>query len=137
MNHVATTAQQPIEIVRDAYERFNEGDVDAVLASFDEDVEWTEPDGSPYRGTHRGPEAVLENVFGPSMEEYEDLEIAVERFVDGDGTVVVLGTFNGADRGTDESVEIPFAHVCDVVDGKLIRFEDYIDTAVWQRARGT
>ena len=132
VKNMASTQQSNIDIVRATYENFNGGDVDAVLAAFDEGIEWTEPAGSPYGGTYRGPEAVLENVFGPSMEENDDFEVDAERFVDGGETVVVVGVFRGSNRETGARFDIPFAHVVDLTDGKVSRFVNYTDTATWQ-----
>lgn len=123
-----------MEIVREMYAAFNEGDAATVLGHMDARVEWTEPDGSPYAGTFVGPDAVAENVFARLATELEGYEVLPERFVDGGDTVVVLGTNRGTARATGTPFDIPFAHVCEFEGGKLTRFVDYADTHVWRRA---
>ena len=51
------------EAVQAMYDAFARGDLPAVLGGLDAQVEWIEPEGAPYGGTFRGPDAVLQNVF--------------------------------------------------------------------------
>ncbi|WP_348613581.1 nuclear transport factor 2 family protein [Halobaculum rarum] len=130
----STAARSNLEVVQEMYSAFNDGDVETVLGHMDPDVEWIEPEGSRYAGTHHGPEAVTENVFAPVMEDMETFAADPERFIDGGDTIVVLGTDRGTVRSSGESFETPFAHVCDFRDGQLIKFVDYTDTVAWQQA---
>lgn len=127
-------AKSNLEIVREAYAAFNEGDIETVTGIMDADVEWTEPEGSPYSGTYDGPDAVVENVFARSMEDVEGFEVATDRFIDGGDTIVVLGTARGTVMRSGKSLNVPFAHVCDLEDGRMTRFVDYTDTHRWQQA---
>ena len=87
------TAKSNVQVLQDGYNAFNEGDFESVLALMDENIEWIEPEGLPFGGSHHGPEAVAENVFGPVMEPFESLELDVDRFIDGSDTIVVLDHF--------------------------------------------
>ncbi len=113
------------------YDDFNEGEIDEVLAIMAEDIEWTEPEGSTYGGTYESPEAVLENVFEAVLDDYEEFHVECERVIDGDEMVVALGTFYATPE-MGERIESPFAHVCELEDGRITRFADYTDTALWQ-----
>ena len=132
----STAARSNLDIVQEMYSAFNDGDVETVLGHMDPDVEWIEPEGSRYAGTHRGPEAVTKNVFASVTEDIEAFAALPKRFIDGGDTIVVLGTDRGTVRSSGESVEIPFAHVCDFRDEQLIKFVDYTDTVAWQQAVG-
>ncbi|QZP36477.1 nuclear transport factor 2 family protein [Halobaculum magnesiiphilum] len=132
----STAARTNLEIVQEMYSAFNDGDVETVLGHMDPDIEWTEPEGSRYAGTYRGPDAITEHVFAPVMEDMEPFAAVPERYVDGGDTIVVLGTDRGTVRSSGESLEAPFAHVCDFRDGRLVKFVDYTDTAAWQQAIG-
>lgn len=119
-----------LEVVRETYDAFARGDIEAVLASFDEDIEWVEAEGGPYGGTYHGPEAVVENVFARLGEEWEEFVVEPDRFVvDGD-TVVALGTYRGTYAATGESFEAPVAHAWDLEDGRITRFQQYVDTVL-------
>ncbi|MCU4162224.1 hypothetical protein AiwAL_19450 [Acidiphilium sp. AL] len=50
-------------------------------------------------------------------------------------TVVSLGSFNGVHAGTGKSVNAAYAHIWDVVGGKIQRFRQYIDTLAVAEAR--
>ncbi|WP_266081974.1 nuclear transport factor 2 family protein [Haladaptatus caseinilyticus] len=132
---MAATATDNVELVRGIYESFNQGDLDDVLARMADDVTWIEPEGDPlFGGTYRTPDDVRTHVFIPAVEEYDDFTVTPERFIDGGDTVVVEGIFTGTSKaGTP--FELPFAHVCDVRDGKITRFANYEDTALSQQTR--
>ena len=134
---MATTAQRTnLEIVESAYEGFNSGDIESVLATFHDDIEWTVLEGSRYGGSYHGPDAVAEEVFAGTATDYEGFQATPHRYVGGGDTIVVLGELAGTVRDTGEEMKVPFAHVCDLEDGKLVRFTDYHDTEMLGRAFG-
>ena len=51
------------DIIRGLYESFASGDVASVVATFADNISWTDADGFPLAGTYIGPQAVVENVF--------------------------------------------------------------------------
>lgn len=125
------------EIIKSLYEAFGRGDVPAVLAVLDPIVNWTEAEGFIYGGTYIGPDAVLENVFMKFGTEWEGFSAVPGQFVDdGGNTVVVLGTYTGKYLKSGRSIEVPFAHVWTLRDGKAVRFVQYTDTLVIARATG-
>jgi len=132
----SANATSNVEIVEEMYAAFNEGDLETVVGMMDPDIEWIEPEGSPYSGTYRGTDAVVENVFQRVLEDIEDFEVATEQFIDGGDTIVVVGTARGTVMASGKSLNVPLAHVCDVADGRLTRFVDYTDTLRWQQALG-
>lgn len=54
-----------LTVIRESYESFAEGDIEAVVATFADDITWIEAEGGPYGGTYHGPAAVVDNVFRP------------------------------------------------------------------------
>ncbi|WP_435158950.1 nuclear transport factor 2 family protein [Haladaptatus sp. DFWS20] len=128
-----TSVKSNAQIVRENYAAFNQGDVEAVMATMADDIEWIEPEGTPYGGVYRTPEAVLENAFGPVMEDIEAFRIDTDRFIDGGDTIVVLGTFHGTSKESDKRLDVPFAHICDLEDGKISRFVNHTNTLLWQQ----
>lgn len=56
------------------------------------------------------------------------------RFIDGGGTVVILGSVRGTVAATGESFDIPCVQVADVEDGQITRFDVCLDTARYQQA---
>lgn len=123
----------PIELVRDLYASFAEGDVPSVLGSLADDVRWIEAEGGPYGGTFVGPDAVLENVFMKLGGEWNGFAAVPNDFVTEGDTVVALGTYSAEFKATGKSFTAPFAHVWKVADGKIHSFQQYTDTAVHLR----
>ncbi|WP_306058946.1 nuclear transport factor 2 family protein [Natronococcus wangiae] len=128
---MASATQTNIETVQRVYDEFNEGNIDSVLATMADDIEWSEPEGFVFGGTYRSPAAVLENVFEPARGEFKAFKVEPDRFVDGGDTVVALGTFR-ATTEAGEQIESPFAHVFDLSDGRIARFANHTDTALWR-----
>lgn len=132
----SAAAKGNLEIAQTMYDAFNSGDLETVMNHMADDVEWVEPAGSRFAGTHRGPDAILQNVFAPVMEAMETFEAKPERFIEDGDTIVAIGADEGVVAETGESLTAKFAQVCEFEDGKLVRFENYTDTHAWEQAYG-
>ena len=117
-----------------AYEDFAKGDVPAVLAVLHEDIRWSEAEGNPlWQGSPAiGPQQVLEQVFMRIMQDYEGFTITVHRLVGLEDTVVMEGRYTGSGRASGRPLDAQVAHVWDFEDGKVVRFQQYADTAQLQ-----
>jgi ketosteroid isomerase-like protein len=127
-------SQQDVEMVRAAYEAFNRQDIPAVLATYDPSIEWTEGGGGRApAGTFRGPEAVAQEVFALVPRSFTEFRADPERFIDAGEHVVVIGRFRGkATRGA--TLDAPFVHVQRVRNGRITRFENYVEAEAWASA---
>ena len=122
------------DTVRSVYAAFARGDVPAVLAVLAADVSWTEAEGFPHGGTYLGREAVLKSVFLKLGAEWEGFSAVPHEFIVQGDTVVSLGRYSGKYILSGKRFSAPFAHVWRLRDGKVVRFHQYTDTAVVQRA---
>jgi uncharacterized protein len=116
------------EIIENAYKFFASGDVPALLASFDENIEWTEAEGFPYGGTYTGADSILDNVFMKLGTEWEKFAAVPDEFLDAGDRIVALGNYSGKYNTTGKSMKVPFAHVWTLRDGKIVKFVQYTDT---------
>jgi uncharacterized protein len=123
-----------VEILRKAYGDFATGNIPAALGAFDTKIEWTEAKGFPYGGTYIGPDAVLTNVFMKLGTEWDGYRVAPNEFLDAGERIVVLGKYSGTYKATEKSFEADFAHVWTLRNGKAIKFVQYTDTALVQKA---
>ena len=123
-----------LKLVQSVYDAFGKGDIPTVLGSLSPEVQWTEAEGFPYGGTYVGPAAVLEGVFMRLGTEWEGFSAVPEEFIDGGETVVALGKYGGTYKATGKSFQANFAHVWKVREGQAVRFIQYVDTLVVQRA---
>ncbi len=117
-----------VELIKNLYQAFAAGDIPAVLQSFDENIEWTEAEGFPYGGTYRGGTAILENVFVKLATEWNDFKAEPDEFLDAGEKIVALGNYSGIYKTTGKSMNVPFAHVWTLENGKVKKFVQYTDT---------
>jgi ketosteroid isomerase-like protein len=126
-----------VDLVRGAYEAFARGDVGSVLGIFDENIEWNEAEHVPYwpGGSFVGPQAVLEGVFAPIAEDFDGFAIDVSRVVGCGETVLVEARYRGTVRATGKPLDAQVAHIWDIREDKVVRWQQYTDT--WQFAEAT
>ena len=123
-----------LDSVKALYQAFAAGDIPSVLGFLSRDIDWTEAEGFPYGGTYHGPNAVLTEVFIRLGSEWIGFAAVADEFIDGGDTVVALGKYSGTYKKTGKSFQANFAHVWKVQDGKAIRFIQYVDTLLVNRA---
>ena len=128
-------SEQNVTIVRNVYESFAAGDVDAVFAAMDPDIEWDESEGMPYGGTYRGREAIVNNVFVPILADVEGFTAAPDEILPLDGTrVVALGRYGG--QGANGLVRARFVHIWTVTNGLVSHYQQLADTHTFRTAIG-
>lgn len=123
-----------VDMIRGLYDAVAQGDIGAVLAGLDANVEWIEAPGFPYAGTYVGPDAVLTNVLARIGTDWDGYTITPQEFIDGGARVVVPGLYAGTYKATGKSFEAEFAHIWTVRGGKVIGFHQYVDSALVQEA---
>ena len=121
-------SQKNVAAAKRIYESRNRGDVDAVLAECDPDVEWHSHlatlSGQPIRG-HDGVREYLASL----EEDWESFRHEPEQFFDaGDKVVIFLHTY-ARGRASGADVDVPVAHVLTFERGRCLRFVSYHDRA--------
>lgn len=127
------------DIVKALYDAFGRGDVPAVLGAFDPAIQWNEAEGFRYAdgNPYVGPQAVAQGVFQRIVTDVEGFAVNPQRFIEGDGSVVVEGRYRGTMKATRTPVDAQFAHVWRLRDGKVVQFQQYTDTSQWSAAAGS
>lgn len=121
-------------IVRELYESFAEGDIQAVLSRLDPAVEWFEAEGYPnVGGLHVGHVGVVE-ALSQVAADWSELSLNGEDFVSGRDCVLVLGEVSGTYRATQKSFRCRFAHEWRLRDGRVRLWRAHVDTALVQAA---
>jgi uncharacterized protein len=118
------------ELVLQAYQHFKGGDIQSLLGLLSEDVEWKlfEIEGVPFSGTRRGVERVGE-FFAQVFDTEEPLHFEPRELVAQGDKVVALGDYAWRVKSTGREYESDFVHVFTVRDGKVARFQEFMDTA--------
>jgi ketosteroid isomerase-like protein len=114
-----------VDIVRVMYDSFSEGDIPKALSVVDPKVEWVEK--FPYPGTYVGPDA-LRAVFEKVVREFDRYEMTFDRFIESNDVVVVIGDYRVHKKDADRDVESRFVHAFWIDHGKVIRYEQFLDT---------
>ncbi len=96
--------------VREAYEALSRHDLGALHEMLDPDVEFRNPDYAMESGTRHGREG-FRRAMEAAQEVLEDVQYDVERIVEADDVIVVVGRFSGRGRGGGVPVESRFGHV--------------------------
>jgi uncharacterized protein len=118
-----------VEIMRGAYDAAGRGDLPALLALLDPQVDWNEAEGYIYGGRYVGPEAVVNGVLARLATEWDGYTIAPDELLDAGDWVVALGWYSGTYKTTGRKFRARFAHVWTLRDGKIVHFQQYADTA--------
>ena len=109
----------------------------AVMGALHEQAEWNEAEHFTFwtGGTLIGPQAVLTDVIARIPQMFDGLGIEVGRIVAAGDTVLVEARYKGTAKATGKPIDAQVAHVWDLRDGKVVRFQQYTDT--WQVAQAT
>lgn len=118
-----------LNFVKDVYAAFGAGDVPKVLGSMHPQIQWTETAGYKYGGVYRSPQAVLENVFAKIPVDFESFSIDIERLIDAGNVIVMQGHCVAKGKTTGKSVRAVVIHVLEISDGKIVRFDQCVDSA--------
>ena len=121
-----------VTLLRNLYDAFGRGEIPAVLGAMSPDIRWYEAEGNPYRpdGTPWvGPDAVLNELFMKLGAEWDGFGVHPKTFHAAGDSVIVEARYSGTYKQTGKSIDAQVCHVWDVKDGKLTKFQQYVDTA--------
>jgi uncharacterized protein len=130
--------QTNLELIRGLYQAFARGDAAAVLATMDPQVVWNEAENFPYAegNPYAGPGAIAQGVFLRLATEWEGFAASPHTFHDAGDTVVVEGRYTGRFKQTGRELNAQFAHIYWLREGRVVRFQQYTDTAQAVRVTG-
>jgi ketosteroid isomerase-like protein len=124
-------SQQNIELIKNIYSLFNERKFDEIAGHMADDIVWIAADSSPLadESPYNGKSTVRTRVFGRIEAGFEKLTIRADEIYSADGDrVVVLGYYSAILRGSGKTFDAQLAHIWTVQDGKLKKFQQYVDT---------
>jgi len=118
-----------LEIVKSTYEgKTSEENGKNLAKHVANDISWTEAKGFPYAGTYKGLDEVTKNVFSRLGSEWIDYKFTPEDYVASNDKVVAYGAYTGIYKITGKSFAARVAHVWKLKDGKIISFEQFVDS---------
>ncbi|TFV91586.1 hypothetical protein E4K72_20390 [Oxalobacteraceae bacterium OM1] len=122
--------QELVDRVKRGNAMFSSGDIQGLVATFADDIEWVMPeiDGVPYAHTFRGKQEVIE-FFRSFSQNMQLSRYEIRKFVAQGDTVVGLGYYAGVAIPTGRPLEGELVHLYTYQGDKLIRFQQFGDTA--------
>jgi ketosteroid isomerase-like protein len=125
-----TSENANLDIIKAAYDAFGRGDIAAVLGIQAPNVELEHPgpDQIPWAGSFRGLEGA-KNFFAAIEGEALIEAFEPRTFVAEGDRVVVLGFERVRSKRTGRTFESHWAHSFTLVDGKIVAFREYTNTA--------
>ncbi|MGW2371850.1 MULTISPECIES: nuclear transport factor 2 family protein [Kitasatospora] len=120
----------PADVVRRQYLASARGDLAALRGTLAEDVEWTEMAGFPLAGTYRTPKGVTANVMERLAAEWDSWTTHDDSYVVDGENVVVLARYTAVHKTTGKALAVRVAHHFVVRGGRIVRFEQFTDTAL-------
>ena len=129
-----------VSLMKNLYEAFGRGDTPAVLGAMSPNIEWYQAEGNPYRPGGEawvGPDAVMNNLFMRLGSEWDGFAVHPRTFHGAGDSVIVEARYSGTFKPTGKSMDTQVCHVWDVKDGKVTRFQQYVDTAKLRDVMGS
>ena len=117
---------EPVDIVREGYARYARGDFAGVFELLAENITIWQSDLLPWGGEHSG-HAGARKFFGMIAEHTTAVPEPVA-FVPAGNHVAVYGKLRGMVRATGIEFDMDIVHLWQVTNGKIDRFEAFIDT---------
>jgi len=120
-----------VELAKQGYADFAAGNVEAVLAMWDPEIEWRECQGMPFvkgDGIYIGHEAIMTHVIMNLPVYFDGFNIEVNEIFGADDKVVMVGYYCGTNKATGRSFKANATHVWTAKDGKMTHFFQAVDT---------
>jgi ketosteroid isomerase-like protein len=130
--------QDNVKVVKQAYEAFKRGDIQGVLNTMSDDIDFFTPGPSdvvPTAGRRHGREQVAK--FFSTLESTEEIQqFEPQEYIAQGDKVVVTGKIRARIKPTGKTVESDWVHVHGFRGGKIASCKEFMDTAAAVEAYG-
>lgn len=128
---------QNTDTLREGYEAYGRGDLDAATESWSDDIRWENPEAPqlPNSGVTEGKDNVR-SLLMETPNYWESFSVTPDEFLEDGETVVVLGHTDAKGKETGKEVRVPFVHVWRFSDGTATEALLLTDTALAADALG-
>ncbi len=136
----SSSSKENVNIIRKVYDDFASGDIAKVLDALDANVVWNEAegntlaDGNPYIG----PDAVLKGVFARIGAQYEYFKLKdIQLHEMSNNMVLATLRYDAKLKENGALIDAQAAHLWSLKNGKIIAFQQYVDTYQLAEAENT
>jgi ketosteroid isomerase-like protein len=132
---MATMANK--QLLQDIYAQISKGNLQPLLDSMADDIQWTIIGSTALSGTSRGKQEVIDKLLRPIRARLADGPIVFQpdRFI-AEGEYVVMQARGRATALSGKPYNNTYCIVCRIVDGKVKEMIDYVDTELITSALG-
>ncbi|MFC5196132.1 nuclear transport factor 2 family protein [Bizionia hallyeonensis] len=119
------------QIIDTMYNAFASGDMPTVLGSMHPKIEWNEAEGNKYAdgNPYIGPNAILNGVFARLGADHEYFKLADIKLHDmRNNQVLATLRYDAKNKKTGKKYNAQAAHLWTLKGGKVITFQQYVDT---------
>ena len=130
-------SQENVEVVREAFEAYQEGNPEKTAQLIDSEVEFRGTVGGLEEGRVAHGLTQIEQTFeADDLEAWEERRLEAEEFIDaGDDVVVLLHEYRRG-RGSGVELELDTAVVVAVSGGRVVRLQGFMDRQAALEAAG-
>jgi ketosteroid isomerase-like protein len=91
------------------------------------EVEIRQSEELPWGGQYKGHVGLQQ--FAKKLLDHVDSRVIIEQYIDAGDSVVAIGRTVGKARSNQVEFDVPVVHVWKLNEGRVVRFEPYIDNA--------
>jgi uncharacterized protein len=118
-------SQENVELIQRAYEEFDRGGLDGLAEFWHPDINWRAAEGAlDDVGLMEGPDA-MRDYYRQWEETFEKIRAEVEELIDAGDRVVAVVRGIGRMKESDAEVDIRYAIVFTIRDGKIAQGREY------------
>jgi ketosteroid isomerase-like protein len=128
-------SQENVEVVREALEALNRGDVEVAVALFDSDIEWWHREDDPAATVHRGHDGITSRLVY-LREHFSKLQGETKELIECAGSVVVPLVAVGRGRSSGAAFQENEVLLFRLRDGKTTEVREYREKAEALKAVG-
>jgi uncharacterized protein len=121
-------SQANVDALRNGYEAFASGDIDAAFQNFADDIVWRgNSDLVPAGGTYNGIDEIKNKWLPEFAANFQDFRQSADELLDCGDWVVALGTSRATVAG--QEIKSSFCHLWKYSDGKIVEARFFGDSA--------
>lgn len=121
-----------LEVVKNVYNFVEEKNTHAYFALLSPHVECYQTEELPWGGSYQGLDGI--KAFLSKLFSRIESSVDIAHYIEAGDKIVAVGTTSGTAKHTGKPFRCDLVHIWTVRDGKIARFEVYIDTAKMQVA---
>ncbi len=126
----------PIQTIQTVYDAFSRGDIAYIVGLVAPDASWRQSKTLPWGGDFTGPDGAAQ-FFSRLNAEMETTLFTVHENIAVNDEVISFGVYGGKGRKSGLTAQATFAFRWKVVDGRIVSYDAFIDSAALLTALST